>query len=453
MKTKNRAVLLVMLILSFGLQTCSQGLPLTTEEPQIPQAIVDKTIFNGKAIETYPENLQPCACPFILPEGLIEGEDVECAYLYVPENREIKNGRQIRLVLAVFHRPGDLQFSDPVIYLSGGPGLAALESVYLHYEDFNKGVFAAGRDLIIFDQRGLGLSKPALDCPEYDMLAVNILDGSLDGEEILKEEIPDLILDSLKACRQSLAEKADLRAYNSVSNADDVEELRQALGYEQINLWGISYGSRLALEVIRRYPQNLRSIILEGVFPPDVDLFSSTLDNFQRSLDLLFESCAENENCSRDYPDLKNVLFMTIERLNNEPKTTQITNPLSGEKYEAKMDGSVLLALVFQILYDSSFRYLLPQIIFDASQDNFVLLDKIRSSLLVTMHYTSRGMYLSVMCSEELSFSSSEMLQAAVKNHPELASLYSNNLQGELLFDICEIWDAGKAAPEASQAV
>ena len=453
MKHKTLSVCLILLIFSLGLNACSQGISSESEDFQETQIPEDESLFNGRAKSTYPDTLQPCACPFILPEGLTEGEDVECAYLFVPENREDTGSGQVRLVLAIFHRPEGELYADPVIYLSGGPGLAALESIHLHYEKYSKAVFAAGRDLIIFDQRGLGLSKPALDCPEYDTLAVELLEESFQNEDLQREKIPDLILESLKTCRQTLLPKADLGSYNSISNADDVEELRQALGYEAVNLWGISYGSRLALEVIRRHPEHLHSVILEGVFPPDVDLFSSTPANYWRSLQLLFASCEDNYICSRDYPDLEKVFFETVERLNKEPQTAQIVNPLKGEEFTARMDGSVLLALVFQILYDSHLRYLLPQIIYDASQNDFVVLNKVRASMLLTMQYVSRGMYLSVMCNEELTFSSSEKLRAELLNYPQLASLYSNNLQGELLFDICDIWGAGQAAPQANLAV
>ena len=97
-------------------------------------------------------------------------------------------------------------------------------------------VFATGRDLIFFDQRGIGLSQPALDCPGYDRLVLDFLDRKIGGREVGEQEITELLLESLRTCRDDLAKVADLTAYNSAASAADVDEIRKVLGFEQVNL-------------------------------------------------------------------------------------------------------------------------------------------------------------------------------------------------------------------------
>ena len=346
-----------------------------------------------------PGSYQPAACRFALPEDVLEGRDIECGYLTVPEDRASPDGRLIRLAAAVLHPPGGAEHPDPVIYLSGGPGVAALETLRYHFEAQTRAVFAAGRDLVLFDQRGIGLSRPALDCPAYDELALDLLDFELEGEPVDKADISPLILKSLQACRDALSRDADLTHYNSAASAADVEDLRRALGYELINLWGASYGSRLGLEVLRRHPGHLRSVVLEAVYPPDVDLFQSIPANFRRALDLLFEDSAANAVCREKYPHLEAVLFDTAARLEEHPAAVTLRDPLSGAEYPAYIDGGVLLAAVFQILYDSHFRYLLPELIYDASQDEFTTLLNVRAAMILMMQLTSRGMLFSVQLS------------------------------------------------------
>jgi pimeloyl-ACP methyl ester carboxylesterase len=418
-----------------------------TARPTSPPAIPTGTDTPGV--------FRPSACPFVLPEGVVEGEDVECGYLPLHENRddESADGRIIRLAVAVFHPPGGATQSDPVIYLSGGPGASILKTIRIQYELLSEPVFATGRSLIIFDQRGIGLSRPALDCPEFNDLSLELLDRQIDGDPISDQEVSDLVLESLKECREALVQTADLTAYNSVSNAADVHDLRQALGYQRVNLWGGSYGTRLALEIMRRYPEDLRSVVLDAVYPPDVDLYVEAPANYQRSLSKLFESCAANPVCNDAQPDLKTVFFNTIASLNAEPVQREITNPFTGESHEALINGDTLLALTFQLLYDSKVRYFIPQIIYDVNQGDFNYLEKAYSSLIGMSSISSRGMMLSVQCREEMPFSSWDGFQAEIERYPHLAGMYQGTILGDLIYRACEEWSVGQAGLSANQPV
>jgi pimeloyl-ACP methyl ester carboxylesterase len=435
------------------------GLAACGAESSLAQAVVESpTPDHLPAIlgsPGMPGLFQPAACPFVLPEGVVEGENVDCGYLSVLEDRHAldEGGRLIRLAVAVFHPPGGAAQPDPVIYLSGGPGASILKMIRWQYEILSEPVFAARRSLIVFDQRGIGLSRPSLDCPGFNDLSLDLLDRQVDGQALDDQQTSNLLLDSLSDCRGELAQVADLSAYNSRASAADVHDLHRALGFNEVNLWGGSYGTRLALEVMRRYPEDLRSVVLDAVYPPDVDLYVEAPANFQRSLTRLFESCAANQVCNEAYPGLEAALFNTVDELNAEPVLRQITNPYTGESHEALISGDALLSLVFQLLYDSKVRYFIPRIIYDVSQGDYNYLEKAFGSLLLSSSISSRGMMFSVQCREELPFSSWDEYQKQIELHAQLAGMYQGSILGDLIFRGCEIWDVGTAQPEANQPV
>lgn len=402
-----------------------------------------------------PGVFQPTACRFVLPEDIEPGKDVDCGYLAVPERRDLPltNTRLIQLAVAIFHPPGGAHYPDPLIYLSGGPGASALEVVRYDFDLFSELAFTNGRDLIVFDQRGIGVSRPALDCPEYDHLARDLLDREIEGQALTDQEIAELLLDAIAACRENLSMIADLSAYNSLASAHDVHDLRLALGYEQVNLWGGSYGTRLALEVMRQHPHGLRSVILDAVYPPDVDLYAEGPANFDRALGKLFSGCAANPVCSQAYPDLENVFYETMRRLDEKPVQTELIDPFTGTHYQSWINGDVLLGLTFRLLYNSQVRYLLPMYIDDASRADFSAFNTMHGLMIGRIGLSSLGMSLSVQCHEELSFSSRQALQTRLSDHPELAGLYENSQIGPFVFRICQDWPAGLADPSANQPV
>ncbi len=432
---------------------CSQGVISPTSTPTVNHPTLAPAFLPEFAP---PGTFQPAACRFILPEDTQEGEDVECGYLFVPERRDAQaqpGGRVIRLAVAIFHPPGGPTRPDPLMYLSGGPGVSALELIRYQFDLLSEPAFSTGRDLILFDQRGVGLSRPALDCPGFDQLALELVDREVDGRQVSDEEIETHLLNSLISCRDELEKIADLSEYNTAASAADVNDLQAALGYPEINLWGGSYGTRLALEVMRRYPQGLRSVVLDAVYPPDVDLYAQAPDNFSRALERMFESCDNNPVCSAAFPDVRQVLFETVAQLNTKPAMSEITNPFTGEKYQSWMDGNTILALTFQLLYDSQLRYLIPQYIYDASQGNFTAFDQVRGALIGLRSRTSRGMMLSVQCQEELAFSSLQDFQSRLARHPELEDTYHNSLMGEIVYSICQEWNVGAADASSKQPV
>ena len=401
----------------------------------------------------YQPRFKEAPCPFELPPGQIQGETVECGYLVVPENRADPETNNIRLSVAIFRHPNGAAHPDPIIFLEGGPGGSPLEMIRFSFDTIYPPLFAAGRDIIIFDQRGVGNSEPALDCPEVVSQSLELLDFEVDGRQLSKEELYTLNLESTLACGERLSQTADLTAYNSAANAADVNDLRLALGYDQVNLWSISYGTRLALEVMRAYPGGIRSVVLDSVYPPDADLYLETPANMDRAFNVLFDLCAVDDSCSQAYPNLRQVFFETADRLNANPVSQEITNPLSGESYTALLDGDSFILLIFRLLYDTSTIPLLPKIIYDASQGDLEMIAQIRGLLLMKMEAISRGMYYSVLCHEENPFSTLEAHQAVLHDYPKLAGVFENGATGKLGYQICQGWESGQAAALENQPV
>jgi pimeloyl-ACP methyl ester carboxylesterase len=392
----------------------------------------------GKVEEpAYQPHFEPAECQFEIPAG----QTVECGYLTVPEDRSHPEGPTIRLHVAIFRSHSNNLTPNPVVYLAGGPGEQALETMPLLF-NLRFAPFLANRDFIVFDQRGTGYSEPALDCPEFTDLAYATLDRDLSPEETVA-----LGTEAICSCHDRLvSEGVNLAAYNSAESAADLNDLRLTLGYEEWNLVGISYGTRLALTAMRDYPEGIRSVVLDSAYPLQVSLYAEMPANFDRALNVFFHGCATDPACSEAYPELETVFYQLVDQLNASPVTFSATQPLSGETYDVLMNGDGLIGFLFQSLYSTELIPLLPKILFDVRDANYDILAVVMGSFLSNIEFVSMGMQFSVQCGEEVHFSTPGEFAAAAEAYPEIGRLFdaSPNL-GEPVFTICEIWGAKEA--------
>ena len=267
-----KAVIILTIFLTLALLSAcgsqSTLAPTPTEIPLAPTATLQPAPTNTP--EPAPEvgftpAFEPGPCPFDLPPGMIEGEDVECGFVTVPEDHQ-NPGDTLRLAVVVVRDQSENHQPDPVILLSGGPGEKTVANALPAAQIFAP--YFPNRDFILFDQRGVGLSEPALECPEWIAVLFSLLDET-DPDVFMKASF-----DGLMACRDRLvAEGHDLSVYNTQQNAADVDAIRRALGYEQVNLLGGSYGSFLAQEVARQFPESTRSVILAATWPLEQSFF------------------------------------------------------------------------------------------------------------------------------------------------------------------------------------
>jgi hypothetical protein len=193
--------------------------------------------------------------------------------------------------------------------------------------------------------------------------------------------------------------------------------------------------------------------VLDAVYPPDVDLYAEAPANFERALDRLFESCEATSVCSTNYPDLRQTFLSTVAHLNAEPAPSTLTDVRTGDDIPALMDGDALVGLVFQLLYSTEAKLLIPELIMDASRNDFAAIENHRSSLLGIQSVSSRAMMFSVQCHEEVPFSVRDASALSEARYPELAGTFAHGLLGELTYRVCEGWPAGRADPSANEPV
>lgn len=260
--------------------------------------------------------------------------DISCGYLIVPEDRaDLDNSYDVELFVV---RIDSINASDtaPFVYLEGGPGGAASAS----FEAWLESSIHQDYEIILIDQRGTGLSYPLLDCYEYD----------LDD-------------DWVETCRERLAveEDIDLSAYNSVNNAHDIHDLLVALHIDEANIYGSSYGTRLALTMMRDFPKRIRTVMIDAVYPPQVDsLVDQAIYGYQ-AFERLFEDCAANSACNATYPDLRGSFYQAIETMNDNI-------PLIWDydlEYMVETSGDDFANQVFTMLYESESLQYLPALI------------------------------------------------------------------------------------------
>ena len=311
-----------------------------------------------------PAQQQPLrATPFTRPEfvetqcqmwpGRARGVHVDCGYVTVLEDRAKPDGNVIRLAVARLRGSVPSPRPDPVIYLAGGPGESALARAH---RIVDKRFIWEERDLILLDQRGIGFSEPRLECPDYRRQKAELRKLELDPDEALQREV-----DALLACKRTLSEQGiDVSTYTPEAIAADVVDLAAAMGYETYNLYGSSFGTMLALTVMRDFPDNVRGVILDGVWPPQVNAAEARHANAASALDAVLRRCEADPECSRRYPQLEQELWQVVDRYEARPTPAWEFDPDSSEHFEVEADGHFVLRRVLESLRSDSWIPYLP---------------------------------------------------------------------------------------------
>jgi pimeloyl-ACP methyl ester carboxylesterase len=376
---------------------------------------------------------EPTECMFELPIYSFmspEAMGFECGYVTVPEQHAHPDGPTIRLPVAILPTKSDNPKPDPLFLAQGGPGGSAFDVFPL----FTLGSSVPQeRDLVIFNQRGTIYAEPELLCPELFEARPEIL--ALADEEAKRREE-----EVLAACYQRLqAEDVNLSAFNSLENAADVEAIRAALGYGDINFYGVSYGTLLGLHLMRNYPDHLRSIILDGVVPPHLNFIPLVPQGEERIYRQMFEVCAADAICQAEYPDLEQRFSALVDRLNEQPISLSITDPETEQTIEAFLSGDVLMDVLFQIFYGPSTFAVFPKVVADMETGDYRFLETWWPELAL-MRTMSDGMYYSVICAEDADFNPTDVPLDGVR--PQIAKNVVSDLQS--FVDVCELWQVDR---------
>jgi pimeloyl-ACP methyl ester carboxylesterase len=222
------------------------------------------------------------------------------------------------------------------------------------------------------------------------------------------------VSDTLQACRERLVKSGvNLAAYTTAASAADVNDLRLALGYKNWNLYGISYGTRLALTVLRDDPQSVRSVILDSTVPLEVDFFAPWAVNAERAFDLLFARCRSDESCNQAYPNLESLFYDLANRLDANPVTISVIRPLTGQTYPILLTGDRMVNYFYGLLYSTDAIPNLPHLIYELHDNRTDEYASQLTGLPFTGDGMSLGAYYSIVCAEEAPFTSVEAIQSS----------------------------------------
>lgn len=384
---------------------------------------------------------EPADCDFNVPAGY----DPECGVLIVPENRSNPDSPTIALSVAIYHSMSETPEPDPIVYLIGGPGGSAIEYSFVSFNP-RYHEFLNDHDYIIFDQRGAQHSNPSLDCqnmfePYY----------SWGRREMSNEDRANVQAEALIACQNDLvAAGIDVAEYTSAENAADVADLRIALGYDEWNVFGVSYGVRLALTLMRDHPEGIRSVILDSVYPPQVDLFMEYGTNMAAAFAHLFESCANDEGCSSTYPNLENDFYDLVQRLNTESRYVTAIHGISNQEFSVYVSGEMLVDTLFGLMYARDQIPYIPYLIDDAVNGGEELLSVAAQNFVDTGYGISEGLYYSISCSEEAPFTNWDTAYANLEHMPEPMR---NLTFLPFIQQVCGAWTLQQPAPIENELV
>jgi pimeloyl-ACP methyl ester carboxylesterase len=309
---------------------------------------------------------------------------------------------------------------DPLVFLAGGPGQGAAQLARQIRGAFRRG--QRTRDIVLVDQRGTGKSNP-LNCRSDANSLREMTEPTESG------------LDRLKRCLAGY--NADVRQYTTNIAMDDLDEVREYLGYDRINLYGGSYGTRAALVYLRRHGEHVRTMILDGVAPMDMRLPLFTARDAQRALDKLLTDCDADSACKLAFPDLSTRIRNLLRRLEQSPPTVRIVHPRTGVAEEVRVEARVVASILFSALYSSMTGAIVPALIEHAEHNEFQSFFALGLAGEGGDASISVGMQLSVLCSEDAPRVTAADVQQAAAGTVFGTHLLSNQL------DACAMWPRG----------
>ena len=367
-------------------------------------------------------------CTLNLP-GTNLTADARCGTYDVPENPAEPEGRKISLNIAIASATGTDKEPDPVFFFAGGPGQAATETWVMIRSTLRQ--IGKNRDIVMIDQRGTGKS--------------NKLACTSEIEEDLNQEIDlDLIRTETQKCLADL--DGDPRFYTTTIAMGDYNLVREAMGYDQINIMGVSYGTRAAQVYLREFPDTVRTATLDSVVPMQLALGQEHAPMLDQSVAAVFADCVQDETCNTLYPRQADELSALFARLRNEPQDITIVNPVSGKQQDIQLSADTLAVAIRFLSYSSDTQALIPLLVHEALTTGN--LARLASQALLVMsglnEMLARGMELSVLCSED---------------YPsiDLSADYSDTIMGNLFLEIvdlqCKVWPRGEVPADFHQPV
>jgi pimeloyl-ACP methyl ester carboxylesterase len=363
-------------------------------------------------------SFEPCTLAAV---GLPVTVSALCSTLEVPEDRARSEGRRITLAVAVVPSRSKQPRPDPVFMLAGGPGQSAREAFPSVAGAFRE--LLRERDVVLVDQRGTGGSHP-IDCRPAD------------GESNLTADFADPA-----GARRFAAEcldgiDADPRFYTTSDAVLDLEAVRAAIGAAQVNLVGISYGTRVALEYLRREPARVRTVVLDGVVPPELALGSEHARNLESALDRHFALCEADAACRGQFGSPRRLLDALLAELGESPRSVRYRDPLTDELREDELTTASVAGVVRLYAYAPQLAAMLPRSLAEAAAGRpEALMAQSRMIESLVGEQIALGPQLSVACAED-----ADRLRV---DPADAGSLMGTEFVAAVLAQ-CEVWPRGR---------
>ena len=410
----------------------------------------------ARAAPEYQTRLDWKACWF---QGDSDWPDMKCGVLEVPEDRTKPEGKKVRLPFVVFKAFDPVLGKLPVLVTGGGGpgnpvGIPADErepmSESVWYNTAAMSVYD-GRDLIVMDNRGVGSAAPRLACPEFEALALGELGAPLPLAESLEKWTQ-----AYASCRADLTKAGiDINAYNTVTAAQDIEDLRLALGLPKLNIFGVSFGTRIALTYLRDFSHSVRAVVLDGVDSPEVRFYEVFPRVSHEAIKRVFDLCREDSGCRDRYgADLYARFLALLPKLAEAPITLRVTNPSNVMPIKVVLTPEVLLPTLHFAIYDEAKIGQIPRAVaalLNGSSDYVAGLVRDELVSAITLYALDDGAYASYQCFGIVPFSDLDAALSESAKYPTQAYMTEPFVRYEQA--MCEAWRMIPGAPIEAQAV
>ncbi|MEM7097155.1 MAG: alpha/beta hydrolase [Pseudomonadota bacterium] len=376
------------------------------------------SMSHGQALE-----FKPCSLTGSGGNGNLAAQ---CATWARPLNYAQPDGDQIELFVTKLASTALEPATDAFTIINGGPGGSSIDLLVDLAQIIR--LFTSERDVIVIDQRGTGRSSP--------LLCDNITDSV---DDFTTEETLQLT----QKCLEVLSH--DPRYFTTTVAIQDLEALRQALGYEALSLYGVSYGTRVAQQYMREFPQQTRAVVIDGVVPPTQILGTEIAIHSQEALISAFTRCAESTACAAAFPDLEADFSTLQDTLRNNPVPLTLNHPVTGQPTEIELSYAHLMAYIRFALYAPEMTSLIPLVITQAAKEQNYL--PIAANALRLIHNVTEsinyGMHNAVMCTEDVPF----FTEATIDKERMQAS-YIGMEMFDTLGAMCDVWPPGELHPD-----
>lgn len=373
--------------------------------------------------------------------------------LKVPEDYSRQHSQQIELPFIIFKAKNKRHNSLPLLVAGGGGpgyplGIAATDMKNTEGSVWTNWQYAsidAGRDLILIDNRGVGSARPRLDCVEVEDTAMKLLHQKLERKELKKQ-----IEQAYTACKNRLLKKdIDLKQYHILNAARDIEQLRLSLGARQLNVYGGSYGSRVALVYERMYPQSVRAMILDSIFPQSIETYEKEPRRNYEAVMRVIDKCNRDHYCQRQFgTDLDKRLAEFLAQLDKQPLHIRAISPIDDEPVDVKVTPQMFFETLYMALYDGDILHQMPyylHTIINGDRDHLATLISEYYIAEVSVDSIDEGAYASYACFDEIPFVDFTTAREELTKYP--FQQYSNELVFDHMEIMCEVWNVA-AAPE-----